>query len=187
MSESVTLCAIAGSLRKESYNRALLRAAQELAQEGLEIAIFDQVATIPLFNADVEKEGDPEPVLALKRAIGSADGLLIATPEYNHGVPGLLKNLLDWASRPPGESVLDGKPVGLIGATIHSTGTALAQSMLRQSFVFTNSPVMPQPEILIGYAHEKFADGPELVDGRTREFLAHYLGKLKKWVAVVGG
>src|SRR5688572_752722 len=95
----LVICGIAGSLRRASYNRALLRAAQELAPEGMEIRIFDRMGELPLYNEDVEAQGDPEPVQAFKAAIGQADGLLIATPEYNHGVPGVLKNAIDWASR----------------------------------------------------------------------------------------
>ena len=101
---------LAGSLRKGSYNRALLRAAVRLAPEELQILVFDRLREIPPYNADVEAEGDPEPVAALKAAIRAADALLVVTPEYNYGVPGVLKNAIDWASRPPGHSVLDGKP-----------------------------------------------------------------------------
>ena len=121
------------SLRQGSYNRALLRAAKELAPASLSIEIFDLEA-IPLYNADVEAKGDPAPVAAFKSAIGKADGLLMATPEYNHGVPGVMKNAFDWASRPPRAAVLSGKPVGLIGASPGMTGTARGQSQLRQAF-----------------------------------------------------
>lgn len=187
MSETVILCGVAGSLREGSYNRALLRAARELAPEGLEIRIFDRVGEIPLFNQDVEEAGDPEAVAALKRAIAEADGLLLVTPEYNHGVPGVMKNLLDWASRPPRESVLDGKPTGILGATPGMTGTARSQSMLRQSLVFTNSPALLQPEVLVARAHEKFDDEGRLTHERTREFLGRYLEALRAWVVRVGG
>src|ERR1043166_7383167 len=117
MGRPVRVCGIAGSLRKGSYNRALLRAAVELAPDGLEITVFERLGDVPLYNADVEAEGDPEPVVALKAAIRQADALLIATPEYNYGVPAALKNAVDWASRPPSKSVLDGKPAALMGAT----------------------------------------------------------------------
>src|SRR5205814_8833807 len=122
---------IAGSLRTGSYNRALLRAAQELAPAGLELLTFD-LAPIPLYDGDVEAQGDPEPVGALKTAIRDADALLIVTPEYNYGVPGVLKNAIDWASRPPGQSPLNGKPAALMGATPGMTGTARAQLQIRQ-------------------------------------------------------
>ena len=100
---SLVVCGIVGSLRRGSYNHALLRAAGELAPEGMDLRVFDRLAEIPLFDEDVEAEGDPEPVQALKRAIAEADALLVATPEYNYGVPGVLKNAIDWASRPPGK------------------------------------------------------------------------------------
>ena len=188
MADPLVVYGIAGSLREGSYNRALLRAARELAPEDLEIRIFDGVGEVPLFDADVEKEGDPEGVTALKEAIGAADGLLLVTPEYNHGVAGVMKNLVDWASRPPRGSVLNGKPVGLMGATPGMTGTARAQSMLRQSLVFTNSPAMLQPEILVARAHEKFDGEGRLTDERTREYLSGtYLPALRDWVARFSG
>lgn len=176
------ICAFAGSLRERSYNRALLRAAQELAPDGMDIRIFDRVAEIPLFNEDLEAEGDPEPVLALRRAIAEADGLLVATPEYNHGVPGVLKNALDWASRPPRGSVLDGKPAAIFGASRGTTGSARAQSQLRQAFVFTNTPVLSQPEILVYRAHEKIDASGRLTDEKTREFVGKLLLGLADWV-----
>lgn len=182
MTEPITICGIAGSLRDGSYNRALLRAAKKVAPESVEIRIFDRVGEIPLFNQDVEDEGDPEPVSALKDAIRAADGLLLVTPEYNHGVPGVMKNLIDWASRPPRDSVLNGTPVGIMGATPGMTGTARSQSMLRQSLVFTNSPAMLQPEVLVARAHQKFDDDGTLTDEKTREFLGTFLGELHTWV-----
>ena len=145
---SVHILGFAGSLRQDSYNRALLRAARELAPEGMIVDVFD-LAPIPLYNADVEAQGDPDPVAAFKRAIQQADAVLIATPEYNHGVPGVTKNAIDWASRPPRNAVLSGKPVGIMGASPGITGTARGQSQLRQAFEFTNSYAMPQPELLV--------------------------------------
>src|SRR5690606_28963397 len=138
------VCGIAGSLRQGSYNRALLRAAQELAPPGMEIRVFERLREVPPYDADLEAMGDPEPVRALKQAIAEADALLIATPEYNHGVPGVLKNAIDWASRPPRSSVLSGKPTAIFGASPGVTGTARAQAALRQSFVFTNTPAVLQ-------------------------------------------
>ena len=185
MSESserrLVVCGIAGSLRKGSFNRALLRATQELAPADIEIRIFDRLGEIPLYNQDVEAEGDPEPVQALKRAIGEADALLVATPEYNHGVPGVLKNAIDWASRPPGRSVLAGKPAAILGASPGVTGTARGQSQLRQAFVFTDTPALPQPEILVYRAHEKFDADGRLTDEKTREFVGKLLRGLADW------
>lgn len=177
----LVVCGIAGSLRTGSLNRALLRAARELAPAGMEIRIFDGMADIPLYNQDVEATGDPEPVQALKRAIGEADALLVVTPEYNHGVPGVLKNAIDWASRPPRGSVLAGKPAAILGASPGVTGTARAQSQLRQAFVFTNTPVLPQPEILVYRAHEKFDADGRLTDEKTREFVGKLLHELADW------
>jgi chromate reductase len=182
MTKSITICGVAGSLRAGSYNRALLRAARELSPSSVDIRIFDRVGEIPLFNQDVEDQGDPEPVSALKDAIRSADGLLLVTPEYNHGVPGVMKNLVDWASRPPRDSVLNGTPVGIMGATPGMTGTARSQSMLRQSLVFTNSPAMLRPEVLVARANQKFDEEGTLTDERTRDFLAHYLEALRTWI-----
>jgi chromate reductase, NAD(P)H dehydrogenase (quinone) len=177
----LVVCGIAGSLRRGSYNRALLRAARELAPDGIEVRIFDGLAELPLYNQDVEAEGVPQPVQALKQAIAEADALLIATPEYNHGVPGVLKNAIDWASRPPRESVLAGKPAAIFGASPGVTGTARAQTQLRQAFVFTDTPALLQPEILVYRAKEKFDDDGRLTDERTREFVARLLRQLADW------
>ena len=176
------ILSIAGSLRKASYNRALLRAAAELTPAGTTIEIFD-LAEVPLYNGDVEAEGDPPAVAALKEAIASADGVLMATPEYNHGVPAVMKNAVDWASRPPGQAPLGGKPVGLIGASPGITGTARGQSQLRQAFEFTNSFCMPQPELLVFKAHEKFDADGTLTDRQTANYLQRYLAAFAAWVS----
>jgi chromate reductase len=179
--EPLRVLGVGGSLRAGSYNRALLRAAAELAPEGLQIETFDLVA-LPLYNADVEARGDPPPVAAFKAAIRAADALLFACPEYNHGVPGVLKNAVDWASRPPRRSPLDGKRAGIIGASVGLTGTARAQSQLRQAFVFTNTYAMLQPEVLVARAHEKFDADGRLTDERTRKVLADYLVAFRAWL-----
>jgi len=171
---------IAGSLRAGSFNRSLLRAAQELAPAGMTITAFD-LAAIPLYNGDVEAQGDPEPVTALKSAIRQADALLIATPEYNFGVPGVLKNAIDWASRPPRDSVLKGKPAAIMGATPGMGGTARAQMQLRQAFVFTQTLAMLSPEVLVARAHEKFDASGGLTDEKTRQLVGHFLQALAEW------
>lgn len=181
MPDELIVCGIAGSLRRDSYNRALLRAALELAPDAMQIRTFEGLAEIPPYNADVEAEGDPPPVRALKTAIDGADALLIATPEYNHGVPGVLKNAIDWASRPAGRSVLVGKPTAVFGASTGITGTARAQSQLRQAFVFTNTPVLPQPEILVYRAREKFDNRGTLTHEKSREFVGLLLQALADW------
>jgi chromate reductase, NAD(P)H dehydrogenase (quinone) len=176
----VRILGFAGSLRRGSYNRALLRAAVERAPEGMEIAVFD-LAGIPLYDGDVEAEGDPEAVARFKQAIRDADGVLMVTPEYNHGVPGVMKNAVDWASRPPRDAAFNGKPVGVIGASPGMTGSARGQSQLRQAFEFTNSYCMPQPELLVFKAHEKFDAEGRLTDDATRRYLERYLIAFAAW------
>ena len=178
---NLRILGFAGSLRKESFNRSLVRAAQELAPPNMTIEIFD-LAGIPLYNGDVEAEGEPNPVAIFKQAIRAADALLIATPEYNHGVPGVMKNAIDWASRPPRQAALDAKPVGIIGASPGMTGTARGQSQLRQAFEFTNSYCMPQPELLVFKAHEKFDAAGRLTDAATASYLSRYLAAFQAWV-----
>jgi chromate reductase len=172
---------IAGSLRRGSFNRALLRTAQEMAPPSLAIDIHE-IGQLPLFNQDVEDEKVPDAAVALRQAVRDADGLLIVTPEYNHGVPGVLKNAIDWLSRPPRDSALNGKPTALMGASPGMTGTARAQSQLRQSFVFTNTYAMPQPEVLVSRAHEKFDAAGTLTDERTRTFLVTFLEQFAVWI-----
>ena len=173
------IAGIAGSLRKGSYNHALLRATQLLAPANVRIHIHD-LSEIPLFNEDLER-ATPPAVARLREAVSNADGFLVATPEYNHGVPGVLKNAFDWLSRPPGKTVLKGKPSGIMGASPGITGTARAQSQLRQSFVFTNTPVLLQPEVLVGRAHDKFDSVGRLTDEATRDFLVLFLKELASW------
>ena len=175
------IVAVAGSLRLGSYNQALLRAAQELAPVALQIRIHD-LSAIPLFSEDVEHAGIPSGVARLRQAVAEADGLLVATPEYNHGVPGVMKNTFDWLSRPPGTSVLNGKPAAIVGASLGITGTARAQSQLRQSFVFTNTLVLLQPELLVGRAQDKFDAAGRLTDDTTRKFLALFLEAFAQWI-----
>ncbi len=177
----IRVIGIAGSLRSASLNRALLRAAAERAPAGMVIGIFD-LSSVPLYNGDVEASGDPAGVAALKAAIAEADGVLMATPEYNHGVPAVMKNAVDWASRPPGSAALGGKPVGLIGASPGITGTARGQSQLRQAFEFTNSFCMPQPELLVFKAHEKFDEQGKLTDEPTMRYVERYLVAFAAWI-----
>jgi chromate reductase, NAD(P)H dehydrogenase (quinone) len=174
---------LGGSLRRSSYNRALLRAATELAPPSLHIVVYELDA-IPLYNADLEAAGAPPSVAQLRDAVRRADGLLIATPEYNHGVPGVLKNTIDWLSRPPRSSALNGKVAALMGASPGMTGTARGQSQLRQAFVFTNTYALLQPEVLIGQAHEKFDADGHLVHEATRNFVATFLQRFAELIAL---
>jgi chromate reductase, NAD(P)H dehydrogenase (quinone) len=182
----VRVLGIAGSLRAGSTNRALLRAAVELAPDGVEIVLFDGLRDVPPFDQDVEARGDPPSVVALKQAIAAADALLVATPEYNYSVPGVLKNAIDWASRPPGRSVLNRKPAAIIGASPAATGTARAQLALRQSFVFTETLVLPKPELYVGRAHERIDAQGRVTDETTRKLLRTLLEALAAWTGRVG-
>ena len=145
--EQIKILGFAGSLRRASYNRGLVRAASELAPSGIVVEAFD-LSDIPLYDQDVEDAGEPASVVAFKQAIAAADALLVATPEYNHGVPGVLKNALDWASRPRVTSPLRDRPVAVMGASPGTGSTARAQAQLRETFVFTGACVMPLPELL---------------------------------------
>ena len=151
---SIHVLGISGSLRKASVNSGLLRTASQVLPEGMTLEIYD-LSTIPLYNGDVDAAGAPEPVLDFKRHIAAADALLIATPEYNYSMPGVLKNAIDWASRPAKESPLNGKPLAILGAGGIS-GTARAQLNLRQVAVFTNMLPLNKPEVIIQRAWEKF-------------------------------
>jgi len=186
-SSPVRVLGIAGSLRAGSYNRALLRAAQEEAPLGMEIQRYE-LAPIPLYNADVEARGDPEPVLAFKAAIRAAEALLVATPEYNHGVPGVLKNAVDWASRPHRASPLDCKPVAIMGATAGRGSTFQAQAQLREAFVYTGSCTLTQPELSLsraGAAFDEAGDAGRLADPDARVALRELLEAFAQWVRVI--
>src|SRR5918998_2048863 len=154
MSKPVRILGIAGSLRRQSYNRAALRAATQLVPEGATIEIFE-FDGIPGFSED-DEQNPPAKVVELKRLIRESDAVLFVTPEYNYSVPGVLKNAIDWASRPYGDSAWDGKPAAIMGATIGTGGTARAQYHLRQVFVFLDMHAVNQPEVTIGNAADKF-------------------------------
>lgn len=179
MSRSVRILGIAGSLRRASYNRAALRAAAELVPEGATLDIFE-LDGIPGFNQD-EEQKPPTGVVDLKRRIRAADAVLIATPEYNYSVPGVLKNAIDWASRPYGDSAWSGKPVAIMGASVGTIGTARAQYHLRQMFVFLNMFPINQPEVMIGNAATRFDAQGNLVDEATKGFVRQLLENLMAW------
>jgi chromate reductase, NAD(P)H dehydrogenase (quinone) len=179
MTQKLSVLGFAGSLREGSYNKALLRAAQELVPSGAELAIFD-LTGIPLFNQDLER--DPvERVREFKAAIRAADALLIATPEYNYSMSGVMKNALDNASRPHGDNALDGKPVAIMGASVGMLGTARAQYHLRQCCVTLNMYPLNAPEVMVARAQDKIDDRGRLTDPKTREFIAKMLEALVAW------
>jgi chromate reductase len=180
MDTTLTILGIAGSLRRASLNRGLIRAAVELAPAGLAVTGYD-LDDIPMYNGDVEALGDPEPVAAFKRAIAEADALLIATPEYNHCVPGMLKNAIDWASRPARASVLTGKPVAIMGASPSRGGTARAQAQLRDGLAYTNGFVLPLTEVLVAQATDKFDADGDLIDQATGDEIRDLLVALAAW------
>lgn len=177
---------IAGSLRAGSYNRSLLNAAIELAPAEMEISVFEGLADIPHYNADVDAAGDPEAVTRLKEAITAADGLLIVTPEYNYGIPGVLKNAIDWASRPVATSVLRDKPAAIMGATGGMGATIRAQTQLREVFVATQTHVLLQPQVLVTRASEKFDENGRLTDEPTRAVVAKTLKAFAAWIERLG-
>lgn len=170
---------IAGSLRAGSYNRALVRACEELAPDGVRIATWDRLQEVPPYDADAE--GAPEAVADLRDEISAADALLIATPEYNHSVPGVLKNAIDWASRPARRSPLAGRPTMIIGAAAGMGGTMRAQIHLREILYSTVSPVFPGPEVYVSFARQKFDETGALVDDATREHLGAVLESFAAW------
>lgn len=177
---NVHVLGFSGSLRQGSYNTGLLRAAQELLPDGMTVEVFD-IAPIPLYNGDVESRGFPAPVVQFKERIAAADALLIAAPEYNYSIPGVLKNAIDWVSRPPDKSPLNGKPVALMGASIGTMGTARSQYHLRQVCVFTNMLPLNRPEVFVARAHEKFDPQGRLVDESTRKYVRKLLEALADW------
>jgi chromate reductase len=177
---TLKILGIAGSLRRGSFNTAALRAAQELAPAGMTIDIFD-IAPIPLYNEDVKVLGLPPVVADLRARIKTADGLVLATPEYNYSTSGVMKNAIDWASRPP-EQPFDSKPIALMGASGGALGTARAQYHLRQMFIFLNAHVLNRPEVMIGGATSKFDAEGKLTDQATRDFLGTMLTAFKVWI-----
>jgi len=181
----VRILGICGSLRARSYNRAALNAAVELAPANV---VFDSFTPtdIPLFN-QADEDNPLASVLQLKDKVMTADALLFVTPEYNHSVPGVLKNVIDWGSRPPAENVWRGKPAAIMGASPGALGTVRAQEHLRQILWGLNVFVLPQPEVLITNAATRFDDHGNLTDEKTREFvrllIRNLVDRLKRSVA----
>jgi len=175
----VRVLGFSGSLRKASFNTALLRAAVELAPPGVQLETTG-IGDIPLYNEDVREQGYPAPVAELRRRVAAADALLITTPEYNYSIPGVLKNAIDWVSRPP-DQPFDGKPLALMGASMGTIGTARAQYHLRQTAVFLNMHPLNRPEVMVSRAHERFDASGRLTDEEIRARVTSLLSALAEW------
>jgi chromate reductase len=180
----VRILGIAGSLRRESYNRATLRAAAGLLPEGVVFDTFE-LDDIPVFNQD-EDQDPPAVVVDLKRRIRQADAVLFVTPEYNYSIPGVLKNAIDWASRPYGDSAWDQKPAAIMGASVGLFGTVRAQYHLRQILVFLNMFPINQPEVMIGNAGARFDESGNLTDQATKDQIRRLLQNLADWTTRIG-
>jgi chromate reductase, NAD(P)H dehydrogenase (quinone) len=174
----VALLGICGSLRKASMNRALLDAVRDVLPAHARMTCFDSL-DLPIFNTDLD---DPPRVVQLKAAIADADGVVFGVPEYNYSIPGGLKNALDWVSRPPQHSPLRGKPIGIVGAATGMSGTIRAQTHLRQMLLFSDSPCLNQPEVLIPRAHERFDPDGRLTDPSTRVLLEKFAAAMVAFV-----
>jgi len=180
----INVLAICGSLRAGSYNRAALRAAIELKPPGMTIETAD-IASFPLYNEDVRAQGFPAPVERLRQQIAAADALLFVTPEYNYSIPGVLKNAIDWASRPP-DQPFAGKPVAIMGAGAGMAGTARAQYDLRRCCVFLDMHPINKPEVLIGQAQTKFDAEGRFTDEVGRGLIRDLLVALELWTRQIG-
>jgi chromate reductase len=179
MDKKVSIFGFAGSLRKGSYNKAILRAAVELVPKEAQLETFD-LEGIPPFNQDLEND-PPERVKEFKKKIKAADAILIASPEANYTIPGVLKNAMDWASRPYGDNAFDGKPVAVMGASIGMLGAARAQYHLRQSFVWLNMYPMNLPEVMVPFAQDKVDANGRVTDAKTKEKIKELLESLVTW------
>lgn len=179
MEESIRIAGISGSLRKGSFNTSLLRAAKELLPDGAQLEIIEY-SKLPIYNGDLDlpaAQARPEAVEQFRKQLDLCDAVLVASPEYNYSIPGGLKNAIDWASRGKDSPMLK-KPAGIMGATTGMWGTIRAQQNLRQIFQYLDMVVVPQPEILVAKAKEKFDKNGQFTDEAGRELLARYMEKL---------
>jgi len=183
MSTDIRILGICGSLREKSYNLYALKAVREIMPEGMSLEITS-IADIPLFNQDVCDKGFPAPVAKFRSEIGAADGLLFASPEYNYSVTGVLKNAIDWASRPP-EQPFQNKPVAMISATVGLKGGVSGQYDLRKILAQLGSFAMVRPEVFIGMEASKFDAGGKLTDETTRKFMTDQMLAFRDWIARV--
>ncbi|SDY53242.1 NADPH-dependent FMN reductase [Nitrosomonas sp. Nm58] len=182
-SNEINVLGISGSLREGSYNTAALREAVHLAPAEMHIAIAD-ISEIPLYNEDIYAKGFPAPVERLREQIRAADALLFVTPEYNYSMSGVLKNVIDWVSRPP-EQPFSGKPAAVMGASPGRFGTARAQYHLRQSVVFLDVRLLNRPEVMISNAQNAFDQNGRLIDESTREHIRGLLKALHDWTLML--
>ncbi len=176
----MNIIALSGSLRKESYTTKLVRAFQTYAPTEVTVTILD-ISQLPLINEDLEMDL-PKAVQALHQAIRQADGVLFATPEYNRSYSPVLKNAIDWGSRPDGDNAWDGLPAAVVGATPYTLGTFGAQQHLRQVFMYLNMPTLQQPEFYLEHAAEKFNEAGELIDVHTKEKIAELWAAFIPWI-----
>jgi chromate reductase len=183
MNKQTKILGIAGSLRKNSYNKALLRTAANLMPENTAFETFD-LEGIPPFNQDMEDQ-PPQKNKQFKTKIRNADAILIATPEYNYSILGVLKNAIDWASRPPSDNAFEGKPVAIMGASTGMIGTARAQYHLRQCFVFLNMFPINRPEVMISHVAEKTDQNGTLKDEKTKQLMAQLIKNLIAWTGKI--
>ncbi|MDD3661500.1 MAG: NAD(P)H-dependent oxidoreductase [Candidatus Dojkabacteria bacterium] len=182
---AVRVLGIGGSLREKSTNKALIRAAVNLAPEGMVIDTFDELSAIPLFDQDHEYD-PPEVIERLKSSIKNADGILFVTPEYNYSVPGFLKNAIDWASRPFGQNAWEEKPAAIMSASISKLGGARAQYHLRQVLVFLNMFPMNYPEVMVENSEEKVDEEGVLTDLKTQEDIREFMQEFEEWIRKCG-
>ena len=186
MADTIKVLGICGSLRHASYNRMALKAAGENLPPGMTLEIFGKMAEIPPYNEDVKAKGFPPAVADLRAKIKAADALLLVTPEYNYSMSGVLKNAIDWASRPP-EQPFEGKPVAIMGASMGVHGTSRAQLHLRQTMIFLNMLPVNKPEVMIPQAQNKFDAQGNLTDAVTKQFIADLMVALAAWTKKLKG
>ncbi|WP_118194623.1 NADPH-dependent FMN reductase [Albibacterium indicum] len=186
MNDKIKILGIAGSVRKESFNRSALKEACKLVPENAEIEIYELDENLPGFNQDKEQD-PPATIVEFKKKIREADAILFVTPEYNYSVPGVLKNYIDWASRPYGDNAFSGKPAAIMGASIGNIATARAQYHLRQMFVFLDITAVNQPEVMIGMAQNKFDKQGNLTDEDAKGFIGKLLLNLVKLTKALKG
>lgn len=180
-SNPLTVLGVSGSLRRLSFNRGLLEAAEEVLPPDMRLELFD-LSSLPLYNQDLEVQGPPAAAKAWTEAVRSADGLLLATPEYNYSTSAAIKNAIEWASRPHRGSPLEGKPVALMGATPGRSGTVRAQVQLRQMLSEPGAIVVTTPEVLVGGARHKFDESRKLIDRETMDAIRRLLAALRETI-----